>query len=176
MAQRPAEVDVARLVAAMARASLTLATAESLTAGALSARIADVPGASAVLRGAVVAYATDVKAAVLGVDAALLVAGGAVQGAVAAQMAAGAAALLGASVGVATTGVAGPAEQDGKPVGTVFVAVAGAGRPAAEGALVEEQRLGGDRAAVRASAALAALALLERWVAGNAGTTPVVGH
>lgn len=160
----PAEVDVAGLVRALAAASLTVATAESLTAGAISARIADVPGASAVLRGGVVAYATAVKEGVLGVDAALLAAGGAVQAEVAAQMAAGAAELLGAHAGVASTGVAGPAEQDGQPVGTVFVAVAGPGRAA-----VEEHRFDGDRAAVRSAAADAALALLGRWVAGERG-------
>ena len=170
----PAEVDVAGLVRALSAASLTVATAESLTAGALSSRIADVPGASAVLRGGVVAYATEVKEGFLGVDAALLATGGAVQAGVAAQMAAGAAALLGASVGVATTGVAGPAEQDGQPVGTVFVAVADAGRSGAGRSVVEEHRFGGDRAAVRSAAADAALALLGRWVAGNEGAPPVV--
>ena len=65
----PDRSAAAAVVALLAARSLTVATAESLTAGLVSARIADVPGASAVLRGGVVAYATQVKADVLGVDA-----------------------------------------------------------------------------------------------------------
>lgn len=166
--------DVPALLAALRGRSLTVATAESLTAGAVAARLADVPGASAVLRGGVVAYATAVKQRVLGVDAGLLARGGPVQGPVAVQMASGAAALLGASVGVATTGVAGPGPADGHPAGTVVVAVAAPDGPAAgpgppqEGrALVEEHSFTGDRAAVCAAAAAAALRLLARWVAGT---------
>lgn len=159
----PAEPDVVALVRALAAAQVTVAAAESLTAGLVASRIADVPGASAVLRGGVVAYATDLKASVLGVDADLLAAGGAVQAQVAAQMAAGAARLLGADVGVATTGVAGPEPQDGRAVGTVFVAVAGPGPAPGGWAAVEEHALAGDRGAVRRGAVAAALALLARW-------------
>jgi nicotinamide-nucleotide amidase len=161
--EQPVEPDVVALVRALAARGVTVAAAESLTAGLVAARLADVPGASAVLRGGVVAYATPLKAAVLGVDAALLAAGGAVQAEVAEQMASGAARLLGADVGVATTGVAGPEPQDGRPVGTVFVAVAGAGRPA-----VEQHHLRGGRGAVRRGTVAAALALLARWEGGGA--------
>ena len=59
----------ADLVAACVARGLSIATAESLTAGLVSASIADVPGCSAVFRGGVVAYATDVKGSVLGLDA-----------------------------------------------------------------------------------------------------------
>ena len=158
--------DAAALVRALAERALTVATAESLTAGLVCARLADVPGASAVLRGGVAAYATDVKSGVLGVDAALLAAGGAVQVEVAVAMARGAARLLSASCAVATTGVAGPAEQDGRPVGTVLVAVADAG---AGEALVREHRFAGDRAAVRAAATVAALTLLGQWLGERQG-------
>ncbi|MGO1178740.1 CinA family protein, partial [Cellulosimicrobium funkei] len=64
--------DVVELLGALEARGWTLATAESLTGGLLSATIVDVPGASRVLRGAVVAYATDVKESVLGVDGGLL--------------------------------------------------------------------------------------------------------
>ena len=161
--------DPAAVVAALRAAGLTLAVAESLTAGQVSARVADVPGASAVLRGGVVSYATDVKATVLGVDADLLARSGPVHPEVALQMARGVRALLGADVGVATTGVAGPGPQDGHPAGTVFVAVTCSGtnqdngrpRPEVEVvAHVERLSASGDRAQVRAAATAAALRLV----------------
>ena len=69
----PAEDRAARrCVAALTARGATVAVAESLTAGQVTARLADVPGASTVLRGAVVAYATPLKHEVLGVDVGLL--------------------------------------------------------------------------------------------------------
>ena len=171
----PEDGDPTAAVAALRAAGLTVAVAESLTAGQVSARIADVPGASAVLRGGVVSYATDVKASVLGVDAALLAASGPVHPEVARQMARGVRALLGADVGVATTGVAGPGPQDGHPAGTVFVAVTCEGvrngdpHSPPEVEVVErvvELSLTGGRAEVRAATTAAALALVVEVVAG----------
>ncbi|MBE9940161.1 CinA family protein, partial [Cellulosimicrobium cellulans] len=95
--------DVVELLGALEARGWTLATAESLTGGLLSATIVDVPGASRVLRGAVVAYATDVKESVLGVDGGLLAAHGAVHPEVARQMAERVRDVLRADVGVATT-------------------------------------------------------------------------
>lgn len=67
----------------------TLATAESLTAGQLTATLTSVPGASTVVRGGVVAYATPLKHTLLGVDRALLEREGAVDARVAVAMARG---------------------------------------------------------------------------------------
>ena len=63
------------LVTLCREAGLTLATAESLTAGLLAGTVADVPGASNVLRGGLVVYATDLKHSLAGVDDALLLTG-----------------------------------------------------------------------------------------------------
>ncbi|MFH1512909.1 MAG: CinA family protein, partial [Bacillota bacterium] len=49
------------VVSEAARRGLTLATAESLTAGLIAATIADVPGASKTLKGGIVSYAFAVK-------------------------------------------------------------------------------------------------------------------
>ncbi|MCO7273129.1 MULTISPECIES: CinA family protein [Cellulosimicrobium] len=149
-----ARPDVVGLLAALEARGWTLATAESLTGGLLSATIVDVPGASRVLRGAVVAYATDVKQSVLGVDGDLLAAHGAVHPDVARQMAERVREVLGADVGVATTGVAGPDPQDGRPPGTVFVAASGP-----RGTHVRRLHLDGERAAVRAGTVAAAVDL-----------------
>lgn len=148
--------ELARLVVArLTEAGQTLGVAESLTGGLLTARVVDVPGASAVLRGAVVAYATDLKHRLLGVDPDLLAARGAVDAEVVAQMAVGARVRLGADWGVGTTGVAGPDSQDGKLPGTVFVGLAGP-----QGSDVHGLWLAGTRAQVRSGTVRAALELL----------------
>lgn len=146
--------DASRLLAVLHAQGLTVAVAESLTGGAVSARLVDVPGASAVLRGGVVAYATALKAALLGVDAGLLAREGAVHPDVAVQMAQGVRERLGADVGLATTGVAGPDPQDGHPPGTVHVAVA-----TPTSARVVTLHAAGPRADVRARAVREVLAL-----------------
>ncbi|WP_448851935.1 CinA family protein [Corynebacterium sp. 335C] len=104
---------------------LTLACAESLTAGLLAATVADVPGASAVLRGGFVAYATDLKESLAGVRRAVLDAHGPVAEETARELAAGARDRCGADWGVGLTGVAGPDPQDGHPVGEVWCGLAG---------------------------------------------------
>lgn len=99
----------------------TIATAESLTAGLLASTLADVPGASAVLRGGLIVYATELKAELAGVDRGLLERVGPVDATVAEQLAAGTAARCGATMGVGLTGVAGPDPLDGHEVGEVFI-------------------------------------------------------
>ena len=174
-AGRPSEAIVA-LVRGLGERGLTLASAESLTAGRVAASVADVPGASAVLQGGVVAYQNRVKRQVLGVDAGLLETRGAVDPETARQMAAGARRVVGADIGVATTGVAGPEPHQGKPVGTVWLGLAvGAqlaeaaavvagerGEPQADGtvAVARLLRLDGGREAIRAASTRAALALV----------------
>jgi PncC family amidohydrolase len=110
--------------AALRRAGLTVAVAESCTGGLLGAVLTAVPGSSDYMRGGVIAYADDVKAEHLGVSRHLLVTHGAVSEEVARAMAHGARVRYGASTGVAITGVAGPGgESSSKPAGLVYVAV-----------------------------------------------------
>jgi nicotinamide-nucleotide amidase len=130
----------------------TVATAESLTAGMVSAMLADTPGASGMLQGGVVAYQNSVKVDVLGVSPELLAASGSVDGDVAAAMAAGARTVLGSDIGVSTTGVAGPEEHDGEAVGTVYIGVA-----TADGSAYFEYGFEGNRAEIRGQACGAAL-------------------
>lgn len=141
--------EVVRLATSL---ELSLATAESLTAGMVCAALGAVPGASAVLQGGAVTYQNEIKVGVLGVDPAGLAATGAVDAGVARQMADGARRVFGADLAVSTTGAAGPEPHGGKPVGTVFVAVA-----SAAGTSVEEYLFDGDRETVRALACAAAL-------------------
>ena len=149
--------NAAAVVRAASAAGLTLATAESLTAGMVAAELGTVPGVSEVLAGGVVAYSNFVKKKVLGVDADLLAAAGSVDGEVARQMADGVRRVLETDLGVSTTGVAGPEPHDGKAVGCVFIAAV-----SAERSLVREFSFSGDREAIRRQACDEALVLLAR--------------
>jgi len=136
----------------------TVAFAESATAGAISARMARIPGASAVLRGGAVVYATATKAEVLGVPDALLEEHGPVSESVTRELAVRVRERFGSDWGVAVTGVAGPGTQNGLPVGTVVWSVAGPDGSAR----VKTARLPGDREAIQRRLAAAALEALRR--------------
>ncbi|WP_409179393.1 CinA family protein [Amycolatopsis sp. VS8301801F10] len=147
--------EARELVAALTRRGETVAAAESLTAGLVCATLAQVPGASAVLRGGLVVYATELKAALAGVDEKLLAEHGAVHPEVAAQLARGARERCGATWGLGLTGVAGPDPQDGVAPGTVYVGLSGPGADT-----VRELAETGDRDTIRTASVRAAFALL----------------
>lgn len=99
---------------------LTVACAESLTAGAVASRIGAAANAGDWFRGGVVAYSRSVKHTLLRVPPGPVVCETAARG-----MARSVAELLGADVAVAVTGVGGPGDQDGEPPGTVWFAAVG---------------------------------------------------
>lgn len=154
------------LVQQLTRRQCTVAAAESLTAGLLTAVLTEVPGSSAVVRGGVVVYATELKHSLAGVPRDLLERVGPVHPDVALALADGARLRCGATYGIGLTGVAGPAPQDGYPVGTVHVAITGAGLRRSV-ALVPGADPTASRADVRAAAVASALDLLQ-WVVGAA--------
>jgi len=107
-------------LAAVRRAGLSIAVAESCTGGRVAAALTGVAGSSDVFVGGVVAYSNAVKHNQLGVPVELLAEHGAVSEPVARAMARGVANSLGARVAVAVTGVAGPGGgTPSKPVGMV---------------------------------------------------------
>jgi nicotinamide-nucleotide amidase len=152
---------VVEVIDALRAGSQTVATAESLTAGLLTAALTCVPGASAVVRGGLVVYATDLKDRLAGVPADLLAEHGAVHPEVAAHLAAGARRACLAGWGLGLTGVAGPDPQDGVEPGRVYVALDG---PA--GSSVYSLDLAGGRSAIRAGAVRAAIGLLRTALIG----------
>ena len=114
------------VVQALREKKLRLATAESCTAGYISKRITEVPGASDVFDCALVTYSNEMKEKLLGVRHETLAQYGAVSAETAAEMAAGALRVSGADIAVAVTGVAGPGCSEQKPVGLVYIGVADA--------------------------------------------------
>ena len=137
---------------------LTIATAESCTAGLLVARLTERPGSSAYVVGGVATYANSAKQEFVGVPAELIERFGAVSAEVAEAMARGVRASFGVDVGVGITGIAGP---DGgtpdKPVGLVHFCVTNGATEIARKVVIP-----GGRSEVRARAVTVAMHLLRR--------------
>lgn len=148
------EEDMAKTTAALLMdRQLTIACAESCTAGLLTATLGDIPGVSAVLSESVVTYSNEAKMKYLGVQRETLENFGAVSEETAREMADGIRKTAGADVGVSVTGIAGP---DGgtpeKPVGLVYVGVSYHGD-----VTVKKLNLHGNRTKVRQSTVMHAL-------------------
>jgi nicotinamide-nucleotide amidase len=150
---------IGRLLRAAGR---TIACAESLTAGSVSARLARVSGASDYLLGSAVVYGEGSKRDLLGVSAETLAGPGAVSRECAAEMAAGARKLFGADVALSLTGAAGPESHGGAPPGTVWV-----GLDAGDVTHQRRIRAPGDRAMVVRWSEQAALDLVRRFLQGR---------
>jgi nicotinamide-nucleotide amidase len=159
-------LDLATQALALARAAgVRLATAETVTAGLVSACLTSVAGASQVFERGFVLYHDSAKASGLGVPETVARRHGAVSAEITQGLAEGALAHSGAGAAVAVTGYAGPGGgTDANPVGTVFVAAARRG----QATLVERRVFSGDRNAVRVAAVGAALELLVRRLAASA--------
>lgn len=142
------------------RRNLTLATAESCTAGLIAHRLTNVPGSSDYFLGGIVAYADKTKMRLLGVSPEALDRHGAVSEEIARQMAEGACRALDADIGLSVTGIAGPGGgTDEKPVGLTFIGVSGP-----RGTRVQRHVWDGDREANKARSATAALRILSAFL------------
>jgi nicotinamide-nucleotide amidase len=137
---------------------LTVATAESLTAGLVCHRLGRVPGSSATLLGGIVAYDNRIKSELLGVPEAILKEHGAVSPQVAEAMAAGCRERFSSDLAISTTGIAGPTgATPTKPVGLVYVGLAWQG-----GVTSQVYNWSGTRHEVQSRSAKQALNLLRR--------------
>ena len=104
---------------------LSVATAESVTAGLVAEKLGEVPGASVCLRGGIVAYQNEIKADLLGVPEALIEEHGVISAPVVEAMAIGCRTRFQSDFAVSTVGLAGPGGgTPEKPVGLVFVGLA----------------------------------------------------
>ncbi|MBE7036469.1 MAG: competence/damage-inducible protein A [Ruminococcaceae bacterium] len=142
---------------------LTVACAESCTAGLLTAMLGDIPGISSVLSESVVTYSNEAKMKYLGVLPETLASFGAVSEETAREMAEGIRKTASSDIGVSVTGIAGP---DGgtpeKPVGLVYVGVSYRGE-----VTVKKLNLHGDRTKVRRGTVMHALNAVRECVLKN---------
>jgi len=101
-----------------------IATAESCTAGLLSARLTETAGSSKYFNGGVVCYSNKLKHDLVGVKQKTLDQYGAVSEETAHELAVNIAKKLDSEMGVSITGIAGPGGgSEKKPVGLVFVGI-----------------------------------------------------
>ena len=104
--------------------NVTIATAESCTAGMLSARLTDVPGSSKYFKGGVVCYSNNLKRDLVDVNQITLEKYGAVSEETAHELAVNISKKLDSEIGISITGIAGPdGGTEKKPVGLVFVGI-----------------------------------------------------
>ncbi len=111
------------LVAELKKKGLHVAFAESCTAGFISKRLTEVPGASEVFDCGVVSYSNGIKSKLLNVREETLAEYGAVSEQTAREMARGVKELSGADIAVSVTGIAGPGGTETKPSGLSFIGV-----------------------------------------------------
>jgi nicotinamide-nucleotide amidase len=104
--------------------NLTVASAESATAGMFASCIADVPGASDVMHSAFVTYSNESKIKNVGVPAEIIEKYGAVSPETAVAMAKGARDAVGSDIGISVTGYAGPDADPGHEAGEAYIGYA----------------------------------------------------
>ncbi len=111
--------DTASEISDLARAhGFTVAVAESLTGGSLSADLAAAPNSSTWFAGGVVSYMTRIKHEVLNVPEGPVISEQAVR-----AMAQGVATLMDTDAALAISGCGGPGEQESNAPGTTWLAV-----------------------------------------------------
>ncbi|MBI5234193.1 MAG: CinA family protein [Deltaproteobacteria bacterium] len=146
--------------ALLRKKGLSLALAESCTAGLLGYMITTVPGSSDYFSGGVIAYNDSAKMKLLDVSQRTLKAYGAVSMECAVEMATGIRKKIGSHIGISITGTAGP-DKGGpsKPLGTVYIALSDP-----EKTVVKRFLFQGTRDLIRKSSAIEALKMLKTYL------------
>ena len=135
---------------------VSIAVAESCTAGLIASKLTTLPGSSSYFNGGVVAYQNEIKTKILGVRQSIIDEKTEVSVEVVNQMAKSVLEKFDANFAIATTGYAGPAGGTNKnPIGTVFIAIA-----SVVGVVVSRFVFLGDRQSVVNQASESALSLL----------------
>ncbi|MBN2058249.1 MAG: CinA family protein [Candidatus Saganbacteria bacterium] len=140
----------------------TVATAESLTGGLISARLSSTPGSSDFFIGGIICYHPRIKVVNVNVPAALISKYGVVSKEVALSMAENIRKKFRTDIGIASTGAAGPQPSPPAPVGRAYIALADQNKSE-----WKELDLQGTRAEIRDKVAQAALGLLWLHLGGS---------
>ncbi|AYC29304.1 competence/damage-inducible protein A [Paenisporosarcina cavernae] len=112
-----------KAVDALRQHEMTIAAAESLTAGLFMAELASVPAVSDIFVGGEVTYHTDAKINTLGVSREIIENYGVVSKECAIEMAKKASEKFGTKIGVGLTGAAGPSSLEGETPGSVWIGI-----------------------------------------------------
>lgn len=116
------EVSLPEHVTAMLlERKMTIAAAESFTAGLFQAEIARFPGISSIFKGGMVTYSEEVKQSMLQVPGEVIEEHGVVSSECAKVMAENVRRLCDTDIGISFTGVAGPDSLEGHPAGTIWI-------------------------------------------------------
>lgn len=103
--------------------NLTIAAAESMTAGLFQSELAAVPGMGVALVGGMITYTEEIKVKQLGVDENTIKEFSVVSSQCAEEMALRVKERFGTNIGVGITGAAGPDGHGGQPAGTVWIGI-----------------------------------------------------
>lgn len=150
--------------------NLRLATAESCTAGKISAAITSVAGASSVFDFGASTYSNEMKQKLLGVKSETLKQFGAVSAETACQMSEGIRSYANSDLGLSVTGVAGPGQSENKPAGLVYISLCDKNHTWVEKLMVTKAE--NDREKVRNNTVTAALDLVRRYIEYLPDTMP----
>ena len=135
---------------------VSVAVAESCTAGLIAYKLTTVSGSSSYFKGGVIAYQNEIKTKTLGVSRSIIDEKTEVSAEVVEQMTKSVLEKFDADFAVATSGYAGPTGGTNKnPIGTVFIAIA-----SVEGVVVSRFVFSGNRQSVVNQASESALGLL----------------
>ena len=135
---------------------VSVAVAESCTAGLIASKLTSLPGSSSYFKGGIVAYQNEIKTKILGVSQSIIDEKTEVSAEVVNQMAKSILEKFDAAFAIATSGYAGPTGGTNKnPIGTVFIAIA-----SVVGVVVSRFVFSGNRQSIVNQASESALNLL----------------
>lgn len=112
-----------KLVEMLIENNLTIAAAESLTAGLFQAQLAEIPGVGTALAGGVITYTEQAKIEQLGISVEIIKEHSVVSSECAAAMAFNVREKFGTEIGVGLTGAAGPNAHGSEPAGTIWIGI-----------------------------------------------------